>query len=74
MIWKIFSVSIKEICSEGKVDKRLASLEEKRKEIDTWQWGNKLDMYRHHKCEEKQISLKNFSEQSLYSKRVLGTL
>ena len=46
MIWKICSVSIKEICSEGKVDKRLASLEEKRDEIDTWQWGNKLDMYR----------------------------
>lgn len=31
---------------KGKVDKRLASLEEKREEIDTWQWGNKLDMYR----------------------------
>ena len=46
MIWKICSVSIEEICSEGKVGKRLASLEEKREDIDTWQRGNKLDMYR----------------------------
>lgn len=64
MIWKICSKSIKEMCSEGQVDKRLAPLEEKRR----WALGNGAIGYiciGCHKCEEKQISLRNFSEQSL---------
>lgn len=75
MIWKFFSVSTKEMHSGGtQVDKRLPPLKEKRENINTWQKDNRLDSTGHHKPKDKEISLKNFPEQSLWRKGVLGAL